>query len=174
MSSARRGRRPGTRPLTSRTLSISALAFATGVALLGAAAFAGAAPTRTTAGGTMKINMSATDVDSLDPAIAYSAVSGPLEYVTGLKLYNYPDKPAPLGSKLQPEAAAGFPRISKDGKSYTITVKPGFRFSDGTPVTAANFAAALNRSLNPAMQSPVLSFMGNVVGAKALLDGKAK
>ena len=171
---ARDGRRPGSRPLTSRGLALSGLALVTGLALLGAAAIAGAALMHTAAGGTMRINMSATDVDSLDPAIAYSAASGPLEFVTALRLYNYPDKPAPLGSKLQPEAAAGFPRVSKDGKTYTITVKRGFRFSDGTPVTAANFAAALNRSLNPTMQSPVITFMENIVGVKAMLAGKAK
>src|SRR3954469_11465135 len=133
MHSMRTDRRPGSRPLALRSMLISGFAFVVGAALLATAALAPAAATKATAsGGTMKINMSATDVDSLDPAIAYSAVSGPLEFVTALRLYNYPDKPAPLGSKLQPEAAAGFPRISKDGKSYTITVKSGFRFSVGS------------------------------------------
>ncbi len=52
------------------------------------------------------------------------------------------------------EAAAGLPLISADGKTYTITVEPGFKFSDGSPVTAANFAYAINRALKPQMSSP--------------------
>ncbi len=127
-----------------------------------------------TTGGTMKLNMSNTDVDYSDPTLAYGAVSWQLEYATALRLYNYPDKPAPLGSRLVPEAADGFPVISQDGKTYTITVKDGFKFSDGTPVTAANFAYAINRALSPKMQSPVATFITNIVGAQDVLDGKAK
>jgi ABC-type oligopeptide transport system substrate-binding subunit len=125
-----------------------------------------------TKGGTLKLNMSNTDVDFTDPTLAYGSASWQLEYATALRLYNYPDKPAPLGSKLVPEAAAGFPIISKDGLTYTITVKDGFKFSDGTPVTAENFAYAINRALSPKMQSPVATFITNIVGAQETLDGK--
>ena len=31
----------------------------------------------------------------------------------------------------QPEVSAGFPVVSKDGKTYTFTIKSGFRFSNG-------------------------------------------
>ena len=96
-----------------------------------------------------------------------------LEYATGLELYTYPDKPAPEGSRLVHEAAAGFPLISADGKTYTIVVKPGFRFSDGTPVTAANFAFAINRALQKAIESPAILFMEGIVGADAVYSGKA-
>jgi len=142
--------------------------------MLAVAAFAGAASSKSIAkGGTMKMNMSATDVDFSDPSLAYGTISWQIEYATALKLYNYPDKAPPEGGKIQPEAATGFPVISKDGKTYTITVKSGFKFSDGKPVTAANFAFAINRALNPAMQSPAAPFISNVVGAQAVLDKKA-
>ena len=154
-------------------LSVAALAL--GVALLAAAPFAGAASSTPVAkGGTMKLNMSNTDVDFTDPSLAYSITAWQIEYATALKLYNYPDKPRPEGSRLQPEAAAGFPVISKDGKTYTITVPRGLRFSDGKPVTAANFAFAINRALNPAMASPAATFIQDIVGAQAVRDGKAK
>jgi oligopeptide transport system substrate-binding protein len=158
----------------SRRLWLSALALALGASMLVAAAFAGAASSKSIAkGGTMKLNMSATDVDFTDPSLAYGTISWQIEYATALKLYNYPDKAAPEGGKIQPEAATGFPVISKDGKTYTITVKPGFKFSDGKPVTAANFAFAINRALNPAMQSPAAPFITGIVGAQAVLDKKA-
>src|SRR5437867_4293865 len=157
----------------SRRLWLSAMALALGASMLVAASFAGAASSRATKGGTMKMNMSATDVDFTDPSLAYGTISWQIEFATALKLYNYPDKAPPLGGKIQPEGATGFPVISKNGKTYTITVKPGFKFSDGKPVTAANFAFAINRALNPAMQSPAAPFIMNVVGAQAVLDKKA-
>jgi ABC-type oligopeptide transport system substrate-binding subunit len=158
----------------SRRLWLSAVVLALGASMLVAAAFAGAASSKSTkTGGTMKLNMSATDVDFSDPSLAYGVISWEIEYATALKLYNYPDKAAPEGGKIQPEAAAGFPVISKDGKTYSITVKPGFKFSDGKPVTAANFAFAINRALNPAMQSPAAAFITGIVGAQDVLDKKA-
>ena len=42
---------------------------------------------------------------------------------------------------MQAEAAAGLPKVSADGKTYTITIKQGFKFSNGATVTAANFRA---------------------------------
>jgi len=138
------------------------------------AAFAGTASSKSVAkGGSMKMNMSATDVDFTDPSLAYGTISWQIEFATALKLYNYPDKAAPEGGKIQPEAATGFPVISKDGKTYTITVKSGYKFSDGKPVTAANFAFAINRALSPAMQSPAAPFITGIVGAQDVLDKKA-
>jgi len=141
--------------------------------MLVAAAFAGAASSKSTKGGVMKLNMSSTDVDFTDPSLAYGTISWQIEFATALKLYNYPDKAPPEGGKIQPEAATGFPVISKDGKTYTITVKTGLKFSDGKPVTAANFAFSLNRALNPAMQSPAATFIGNIVGADKVLNKQA-
>jgi len=159
----------------SRRPWLSATALAIGASMLVAAAFAGAASSKSVKkGGTMKINSSGTDVDYSDPSLAYGTVSWQIEYATALKLYNYPDKAPPLGGKIQPEGAAGFPVISKDGKTYTITVKKGFQFNDGKPVTAANYAFAINRALNPTMQSPAATFISNIVGAQAVLDNKAK
>ena len=134
-------------------------------------------PTSTTTprppGPTLKFNMSATDVDFTDPSLAYGTISWQLEYATALKLYNHPDVPAPEGGRIAPEAATGFPLISTDGKTYTITVKPGFRFSDNRPVSAANFAFAINRALSPVMQSPGATFIQNIAGAQDVIDGKA-
>ena len=59
---------------------------------------------------------------------------------------NYPDQNGPKGSQLVPEAAAGFPRVSNNGKTYDFTINTSFtKFSDGTPVTAASFKAAFDR-----------------------------
>jgi oligopeptide transport system substrate-binding protein len=158
-----------------RSLWLSMTALVVGIGLLVASGFAGAATTKVAAkkGGTLKVNMSSTDVDFTDPSLAYYVQSWQVEYATALKLYNYPDTGPPQGGKLQPEGAAGFPVISKDGKTYTITVKPGYKFSDGSPVTAANYVAAFNRAANPKMQSQAQPFMSTIKGADDVINGKA-
>ena len=64
------------------------------------------------------------------------------------------------------------PAISKDGKTYTFTLKNTYRFSNGKRVTAANYAAAINRNLNPRMASPAQPFIEDIVGAQAVIDGQ--
>jgi len=163
---------------------LSAAVAAIGASMLVFTAFAGAAPSKHGAkGGTLKFNFSGSDFDFTDPSLAYGVQSCQLEYATALKLYNYPDKTKPLGGKIQPEGAAGFPIISKNGKTYTITVKPGYKFSDGSAVTAKNYAFAINRALSKTMQSPAAPFIdtlnaanaqiGGIVGANAVVTGAA-
>jgi ABC-type oligopeptide transport system substrate-binding subunit len=167
-----------------RRFWLSAVVAAIGASMLVFTAFAGAASSKPGAkGGTLKFNMSGTDFDFTDPSLAYGVQSWQLEYATALKLYNYPDKTKPLGGKIQPEGAVGFPVISKDGKTYTITVKPGYKFSDGSAVTAKNYAFAINRALSKTMQSPAAPFVdtlnaanaqiGGIVGANAVVTGAA-
>jgi peptide/nickel transport system substrate-binding protein len=90
---------------------------------------------------------------TLDPAVSPPAASA-LWYATCATLTAFRDAPAPLGLTTEWEAAAGPPAVSHDERTYVFTVRRGLRFSDGSPLTAANFAAALGRILNPAMNSP--------------------
>jgi len=161
-----------------RRLWLSVAMAALGAVLLVAAGFASPASSGTAAakakrGGTMKLNMSATDVDFTDPSLAYGTISWQIEYATALKLYNYPDKPPPLGSQIRPEAATGFPRITNSGKTYTIHIRKGLHLSNGATVTAANFAKAINRGLSKTMQSPVVPFISDIAGGQKVIDGKA-
>src|ERR671926_601007 len=157
-----------------RRLWLSAVMAALGALLLVVAGFAHAASSSAAKkGGTMRLNMSATDVDFSDPSLAYGTISWQIEYATALKLLNYPDKGPPLGWRLQHEAAAGLPIISNNGKKYTFTIKRGLRFSDGSAVTARNFKWAFDRSATKAQQSPASAFMDSVVGyTKAVDAGK--
>jgi ABC-type oligopeptide transport system substrate-binding subunit len=68
-----------------------------------------------------------------------------------------------------PEVAAGFPTVSRDGKTYTFRLKRTYRFSSGKRVTAASFARALNRALNRRMSSPAQPFVNDIVGAWAVI-----
>ncbi len=84
-----------------------------------------------------------------------------------LTLMYYPHVEGAAGGRLSPMASQGMPKVSKDGKTYTFTIKKGFKFSNGTPVTSANFKRAFDRGVNKSMQSPASSFLDDVVGWKA-------
>src|SRR5215831_2144664 len=128
-------------------LALLALLAAAAVGLGSEAARGG----RTSGGGTLLV-VSPTDLASLDPALA-RPLSYATWYATCATLTAFRDAPAPAGLRTRPEAADGPPRISNNGRRYVFTVRRGLRFSDGSPVTAANFARALDRVLDPAMQS---------------------
>jgi ABC-type transport system substrate-binding protein len=145
---------------------------AAGAGLLVTAGLAGpqssAAPQKSEArGGTIRVD-SRNDWDYIDPALAYFSHSWQLESAIQLKLMGFPDQEGAAGSRMRPEAAAGFPKVSSDGRTYTFTIKRGFRFSNGAPVTAANFRASFTRALNPRMQSPASSFLDDVASIRAV------
>ena len=169
----------------SRKVWLGVAMLATGVTLLVVAGFAtgatsGVKTAHSKPGGAMTLDMSNSDFDYLDPALAYTNTAWQMRLLTDCKLLNYPDKPAPQGSVLQPEAA-DFPVISKGGTVYTFTIKSnagGCKFNTGEAVTAQTFADAINRDLNPTMQSPAVQFIDGIsapgiVGAADVAAGKA-
>ena len=86
-----------------------------------------------------------------DPAILKFELGFWVESATCAKLLNYPDAPAPEGWDLQPEIAAAMPEVSPDGRTYTFTVEPGYRFSppSNEPLTAETFRYSIERALSP-------------------------
>jgi peptide/nickel transport system substrate-binding protein len=127
------------------------------------------------AGGTLRV-VGEGDVDFIDPALAFGTYSWPLEFATCATLLTYPDKPAPAGSQLVPEVAVALPKRSADGKTYTFTIRNGFRFSppSNAPVTAQTFKDTIERTLNPKMKSPALGFAKDIVGETSYAAGKAR
>lgn len=131
-------------------------------------------PTPSNATGVLKINLEG-DLGSPDPALGHEPVSIQLFYATCAKLLNYPDKPAPAGSQLEPEVAASVPAPEAGGKSYTFRIRPGFRFSppSNEPVTAETFKYTIERALNPKLHGYAAQFVGDVAGERAFESGKA-
>ena len=150
-----------------RLIGIALLAIS-GLAML-AVSSATAAPKK---GGTYVVEFTS-DVDYVDPQLSYYGETWKLEAATACKLFNWPDKEGNAGAVATPEVAAGLPVISKDGKTYTFTIRTGFKFSNGKPVNAKSFVDAINRFANPKMQSTGVAFLDIVKGAQAVVDGKA-
>jgi YVTN family beta-propeller protein len=118
-------------------------------------------------------------VDTLDPAVAFSGAMSQVEYATCATLLNYPDEPGAGGLRLVPDAARTLPTVSKDGRTYTFTIRPGMRFSppSNQPVTAQTFKHTIERSLSPHLGDgapPGQMFLHDVVGADAYIAGKAR
>jgi ABC-type oligopeptide transport system substrate-binding subunit len=164
----------------SKRLMLSVAMLAIGASLLAATATAGSSSSSgpeassgpAQKGGTFRYSLD-TDIDYVDTALSYYTISWQIMYASHSMLMNYPDAAAPRGSRLVPEVSQGMPRISKNGKTYTFTLKKTYRFSNGKKVTAANYAAAINRDLNPKMASPAQPFIEDIAGASAVIDGKA-
>jgi peptide/nickel transport system substrate-binding protein len=156
-----------------------------GVALLVAAMTVGAASSATkkagsaeaNKGGTLRLNQAASDFDFVDPQLAYRTDDWSMIYATSMPLVGFPEKSGAAGSQLYPVGATAFPTVSGNGKTYTFHIRPGLKFSDGSPVTAAAYQRSWERILSPKMGSPLgvnLDLQNVVVGGDAFLNGKSQ
>src|SRR3954447_17349285 len=92
-------------------------------------------------GGTLTIGL-AEEPDALDPTIARTFVGRIVFLHMCEKLYD-------LDSKLNivPQLAASLPQISKDKLTYTIKIRSGIKFNDGTTLDGAAVKKTLDRYL---------------------------
>src|ERR1700744_704997 len=86
-----------------------------------------------TASGTLTAAMSSGAIDTMDPNRWYFAVTWGLANAMCTTLVRYADKSGSAGTQLVP-GTANMPTISNDGLTYTFTLRPGAKFSDGTPI----------------------------------------
>jgi peptide/nickel transport system substrate-binding protein len=125
-------------------------------------------------GGTLRLNLSETDFDYVDPALAYFQPSWLTLYSVCANLLNYPDKPGAAGSRLAPDLARSFPKVTRGGRVYTFTLKRGMRFSNGKVVRPADVVATFDRLATPAINSPAIPFFTDIAGAPAVTAGRTK
>ena len=117
----------------------------------------------------------AIDADSMDPARAAYGLAWELLYATCAKLLNYPDRSGIAGAQLTPEVAQSLPTRSRDGRTYTFTIRKGFRFSppSNEAVTAQTFKTTIERALNPRVKGPLAPEFADIVGARPYMAGLA-
>ncbi len=71
----------------------------------------------------------------------------------------------------QPAVAKSW-EISPDGKTYTFRLRPDVRWTDGRPVTAADFEFSWKRLLDPKTAAEYAYFLYDVVNAREYNTGK--
>jgi peptide/nickel transport system substrate-binding protein len=114
------------------------------------------------------------DVDNIDPGITYYQYGFNVAYATQRPLYSYKPDDA---TNPQPDLAEGAPQISPDGKTVTVKIRAGVKFSPpvNREVTSKDVRYGLERGfLKTVNGAYVGAYMGDVDGLKAYQDGKAK
>jgi ABC-type transport system substrate-binding protein len=145
-----------------RSLAASVAAAGTGLAVAAALAVGG---TSAPAGGELRA-VSAADIASLDPALVQEPLGWEIMLATCTTLFV--DGPGGGTPRLLPEAAASFPAISNHGLIYVFTLRRRLRFADGSPLTAAAYARAIGRVLDPRMHAPAApQFASAIAGVHA-------
>lgn len=126
----------------------------------------------TTSGKSFPLFKIATDTgtDYLDPGLSYTVEGWGVMWNVYLPLIGYKHVNGPDGATIVPYLAQSLPTVSSDGKTYTLTLRSGLKYSDGSPVKASDFKATIERLFK--VDSPGVGFFGNIVGASAF--GKTK
>jgi ABC-type transport system substrate-binding protein len=124
------------------------------------------------ASGTLTAAMSSGAIDTMDPNRWYFAVTWGLANAMCTTLVRYADQPDAAGTQLI-AGTANMPAISSDGLTYTFTLRPGARFSNGTPITGQDIKYTFMRLMNPAIDTGTGYYFTNVAGAPAYLAGKS-
>jgi len=111
-----------------------------------------------------------TGTDYLDPGLSYTVEGWSIMWNIYLPLIGYKHVNGPDGATIVPYLAKALPQISSDGKTYTLTLRKGLKYSDGTPVKASDFRATIERNFK--IDSPSVGFFSNIVGADAFSKTK--
>jgi YVTN family beta-propeller protein len=135
---------------------------------------AAVAPESAHRGGTLRV-----DLPLSEPAPAnwlhetgYFTVTWMLAGLTHDGLVAYRRVPGVAGATLVGGLATRPPKPSPDGRTYVFTLRPGIRYSDGTPVRPGDFRASMERYLRaPAYGS---EYYTGIVGAQRCISGRAR
>jgi peptide/nickel transport system substrate-binding protein len=95
-------------------------------------------------GGTLTVSF-ASYPDALDPQFSYAVEGWSAMYDTYIPLLTFAHADGQAGSKVVPGLAESLPTVTDGGKTYTLTLRKGLKYSDGTPVKASDFEFAVER-----------------------------
>jgi peptide/nickel transport system substrate-binding protein len=95
-------------------------------------------------GGTLRVVSG--PLDSLDPTRSYQLGGWDLMRLYTRQLVSYPAQPGPAGAQPVPDLATGLGRSTDGGRTWRYTLRPGLRFENGRPITAADVKYGIERS----------------------------
>jgi peptide/nickel transport system substrate-binding protein len=124
------------------------------------------------AGGDLTIAYAA-DTDNIDPGITYYQYGMNIAYATQRPLYSYKPDDA---KNLEPDLAEGPPQIAADGKTVTVKIRAGVKFSPpvNRVVTTKDVKYGIERGFTKTVNGAYVgAYMGDLVGLDAFKSGKA-
>lgn len=110
--------------------------------------------------------------DYLDPALSYTVEGWQALWTVYTPLLTFAHSEGVDGAKVIPGLAEALPDVSDDGKTYTLKLREGLTYNDGSAVKASDFEHSIKRVIN--LESGGLSFFLGIEGAEDYLEaGKA-
>lgn len=122
-------------------------------------------------GGSVTVDLGASP-GSLDPQVAYAAGSQDSVWLSYTGLLTYARANGDAGTKVIPGLATALPTVSDGGTTYTLDLRPGLRYSNGTPVKASDFPYTIERAIK-LNWGGVSFFTQTIKGAADYQSGKA-
>jgi peptide/nickel transport system substrate-binding protein len=114
------------------------------------------------------------DVDYIDPGQTYYQLAYQVTYATQRPLYSYTPENA---AKPVPDLAASDPKVSADGRTITVKIRPGIKFSPpvNRAVTSMDVKYALTRGFLPSVSNGYAqAYFRDLVGVADVVAGKTK
>ena len=102
-------------------------------------------------------------LDYLDPGLSDTTEGWGVMWNVYLPLLGYRHANGRSGAKLVPYLATSLPEISRDKRTYRLTLRKGLFYSNGSPVKASDFKATIERDFR--LDSAGAAFFRNIVGA---------
>jgi len=109
--------------------------------------------------------------DYLDPQLSYTSEGWTAMYDTYIPLLTYKHASGAAGSEVVPGLAKSLPKITNGGKTYTLFLRKGLRYSNGTMVKASDFTYAVERLFK--VNSGGSPFYTDIVGAEGFQKTKS-
>ena len=129
-----------------------------------------AAKTEVQQGGELTFNY-ASFPDFLDPAMSYTVAGWQALVPAYTSLVTYRREAGAGGAQLIPGLVEALPEVSEDGKTYTMKLREGLKYSDGSAVKASDFEHAVKRLLT--MESGGSPFFtSTIAGTEEYLEAK--
>jgi peptide/nickel transport system substrate-binding protein len=108
--------------------------------------------------------------DYMDPQLSYTAEGWTAMGEVYIPLLTYKHAEGQEGSEVVPGLAKEMPKVSNGGKTYTLFLRPGLKYSNGKPVKASDFPYAVERLFK--VNSGGSPFYTSIVGAEKFAETK--
>lgn len=108
--------------------------------------------------------------DYLDPALSLTLEGWSAMWNTYVPLLTYRHASGSVGTELIPGLAKALPEASADGRTYTLTLRTGLRYSNGERILASDFTHSVERLLT--MNSGGSPLFEDIVGVRRFMRTK--